>query len=366
MIEFLNLYKINTRFKNEFEMKFADFIDSGTYILGENVVKFEEDFAKYCGTKYCIGTANGLDALTMIFKAFIELGRLMPGDEVLVPANTYIASILAVINAGLKPIFVEPDIETFNISASEIKRMITPNTKAIMAVHLYGQLANMEAIQTIARTYDLLIVEDGAQAHGAENSFGIKAGNLSDAASFSFYPTKNLGALGDSGAVTTNDRILEQCIRLMRNYGSSEKYVNNIVGYNSRLDELQATFLNIKLKHLDSDNNKRRYIANRYIEEIDNEKIKLPDYNKTKNHIFHVFVVRVEKREQFLNYLKTNGIGYLLHYPIPPHQQAAFSNYHHLKLPITEAIHKTVVSIPISPVMIDEEIDKVIKVLNCY
>jgi dTDP-4-amino-4,6-dideoxygalactose transaminase len=366
MIKFLDLHKINARFQDEFSLKFNHFLDSGNYILGKEVTDFENSFAQYCGTKYCIGVANGLDALTLIFKGFIELGKLSLGDEVLVPANTYIASILSVINAGLKPIFVEPDIETFNISVSDIERHISPNTKAIMAVHLYGQLANMEAIQQIAKKYGLLVVEDAAQAHGAEDKTGRKAGNLSHAAAFSFYPTKNLGALGDAGAVTTNDSVLESCIRLMRNYGSPEKYINKIIGYNSRLDELQAAFLNVKLKYLDSDNDRRRQIANRYIAEIDNDKINLPYYDKTKNHIFHVFVVSVENRKHFMDYLHTNEIGCLLHYPVAPHKQNALSNYNHLKLPITEAIHKTVVSIPISQVMTDIEVDKVVNVLNCY
>lgn len=366
MIKFLDLHKINARFQNEFSLKFNDFLDSGSYILGKEVSDFENNFAQYCGTKHCIGVANGLDALTLIFKGFIKLGKLSLGDEVLVPANTFIASILSVINAGLKPIFVEPDIETFNISVSDIERHITPNTKAIMAVHLYGQLAEMEAIQATASKHGLLVMEDAAQAHGAEEKIGRKAGNLSHAAAFSFYPTKNLGALGDAGAVTTNDSDLENCIRLIRNYGSYKKYENKILGINSRLDELQAAFLNIKLKYLDSDNEIRRQIASAYISKIKNDKIKLPYYDKTKNHVFHVFVVRVENRKNFMDHLLANEIGYLLHYPIPPHKQSAFLNYDHLKLPITEAIHKTVVSIPISPVMTDLEIDKIVNVLNCY
>lgn len=366
MIKFLDLHKVNNRFQNEFSLKFNHFLDSGNYILGKEVKEFEHNFAQYCGAKYCIGVANGLDALTLIFKGFIKLGKLNSGDEVLVPANTYIASILSVINAGLNPIFVEPDIETFNISISDIESHITTNTKAVMVVHLYGQLANMEDVQNIAKKHGLIVIEDAAQAHGAQEKSGKKAGNLSNATAFSFYPTKNLGALGDAGAVTTNDTDLQNCIRLMRNYGSSEKYVNKIIGFNSRLDELQAAFLNVKLKYLDSDNEIRRQIANRYIREIKNNKIKLPYYDKTKNHVFHVFVVRVENREHFMSYLQKNNIGYLMHYPIAPHKQSAFSNYDHLKLPVTEAIHKTVLSIPISPVMTDLEVDKVVNVLNCY
>ena len=366
MIKFLDLHKINARFQNEFSLKFNSFLDSGNYILGKEVTDFENSFAQYCGTKYCIGVANGLDALTLIFKAHIELGKLSLGDEVLVPANTYIASILSVINSGLIPIFVEPDPETFNISILDVEKKITPNTKVILAVHLYGQLANLDAIQNIADRHNLIVIEDAAQAHGAENKFGKKAGNLSHAAAFSFYPTKNLGALGDAGAVTTNDSNLEQCIRLIRNYGNSEKYVNKIVGFNSRLDELQAAILNVKLKYLDSDNERRRQIAKRYLSEIDNKKIKLPFYDQSKNHVFHIFVVSVEKRDHFMDYLRANDIGNLLHYPIPPHKQKAFLKYNHLKLPVTEMIHEQVVSIPMSPVLTDYEVEIVIKVLNSY
>jgi dTDP-4-amino-4,6-dideoxygalactose transaminase len=366
MIKYLDLHKINARFQNEFLLKFNKFFDSGNYILGKEVIEFEHNFAQYCGTKYCIGVANGLDALTLIFKGYIELGKLKLGNEVLVPANTYIASILSVINAGLKPIFVEPDPETFNISTSDLENKITPNTKAILAVHLYGQLADMKAIQNNAKKHGLIVIEDAAQTHGAEDNSMRKAGNLSHAAAFSFYPTKNLGALGDAGAVTTNDSDLENGIRVMRNYGSSEKYVNKIIGFNSRLDELQATFLNVKLKYLEIDNDRRRYIANRYISEIDNNKITLPYYNKSKNHVFHVFVVSVENRPHFIDYLTANEVGYLMHYPIPPHKQSAFSKFNHLSLPVTEAIHEKVVSIPLSPLMTELEIDKVISILNSY
>lgn len=366
MIKFLDLHKINLRFKDEFNSQFTNFLDSGTYILGDSVSGFENDFANYCGTKYCVGTGNGLDALTLIFKSYIELGRLKIGDEVLVPANTYIASILSVINTGLKPVLVEPKINTFNISVSEIEKQITPNSKAIMAVHLYGQLAGMDAIQNIAKKHNLLVVEDAAQAHGAENNAGKKAGNLSDASAFSFYPTKNLGALGDAGAVTTNDETLVHCLRLMRNYGSQKKYSNEIVGYNSRLDELQAAFLKIKLKYLDEDNEKRRQIAKRYLAEIKNDNIMLPFYDGSKNHVFYVFVIRVEDRVYFMDYLQKNKVGHLIHYPIAPHRQKALSEYNHLKLPITENIHRTVVSIPISPIMDSVEVDLVINVLNKY
>ena len=374
MIQFLDLHKINKRFESEFHQKFQGFLDSGHYILGKEVETFESNFATYCGVNHCIGTANGLDALVLIFKAYIHLGKLQLGDEVVVPANTYIASMLSIIHAGLRPILVEPDEKTFNISPKEIKKCISPKTKAILAVHLYGQLADMEAINKIARQNNLLVVEDSAQAHGAvandnlqiPNSRPIKAGNFGHAAAFSFYPSKNLGGLGDGGAVTTNDKELADCIKMMRNYGSSKKYINEIIGVNSRLDELQAAFLNIKLKTLDEDNKIRQTIAKRYLSEVKNNRILLPFYDGSNNHVFHVFVVRVENRAHFTAYLDENAIGWLIHYPIPPHQQKAFSQYQNLPFPITERIHQTVVSIPMSPVLTDEEVTRVIQVLNQY
>ncbi|GAA0740991.1 DegT/DnrJ/EryC1/StrS family aminotransferase [Gaetbulibacter jejuensis] len=366
MIKFLDLHKINSRYEKEFSTKFTAFLESGYYILGKEVDLFEQNYAAYCGTNHCIGTGNGLDALVLIFKSFIHLGKLKLGDEVLVPANTYIASILSVIEAGLKPVFVEPDAKTFNISPSEIEKHISVNTKAIMPVHLYGQLADMEKINAIAKTHGLLVVEDAAQAHGAENNLGIKAGNLSDAAAFSFYPSKNLGALGDAGAVTTNNEDIANCIRLLRNYGSKEKYKNEIIGCNSRLDELQAAFLSIKLKGLDNENKRRQEVATQYLNGIINEKIILPFYDTTKNHIFHAFVVQVNERKKFTEYLTNNGVGWLIHYPIAPHKQNAFTKYSELNLPITESIHNSVVSIPMSPVITDAEVKKVIETLNAY
>ncbi|MCB0445044.1 MAG: aminotransferase class I/II-fold pyridoxal phosphate-dependent enzyme [Gelidibacter sp.] len=374
MIKFLDLHKINARFETRFQEKFKQFLDSGHYILGKEVVAFETQYANYCGTKHCVGVANGLDALTLIFKAFIHLGKLNHNDEVLVPANTYIASILSVIHANLKPVFVEPNADTFNIAAPEIEKHITPNTKAILAVHLYGQLADMNCINSLAKTHSLLVIEDAAQAHGAilnfnskiPNSKILKAGNLSDAAAFSFYPSKNLGALGDAGAITTNDDALATCIKMMRNYGSSEKYVNDILGYNSRLDALQAAILSIKLPHLDADNFRRQQIATRYLNEIQNKKLQLPFYNHSKNHVFHTFVILVANRQHFINYLETQQIGYLIHYPTAPHQQKALFMYKNLSLPVTEHIHKHIVSIPISPVMTDDDVSQVITTLNRY
>ncbi|WCO00835.1 DegT/DnrJ/EryC1/StrS family aminotransferase [Psychroserpens ponticola] len=367
MIKFLDLHKINARFENEFSSKFKSFLDSGYYILGNEVNTFETNFSKYCGTKHCIGVANGLDALTLIFKAYLELGKLQPNDEIIVPANTYIATILSVLNAGLTPVLVEPDAATFNISPSEIEKYMTAKVKGILAVHLYGQLANMDAINSIAKKHNLLVIEDAAQAHGAIlDSENKKAGNLSDAAGFSFYPSKNLGALGDAGAVTTNDTALANKIRVIRNYGSSKKYENETLGINSRLDELQAGFLNLKLKHLDEDNSRRRDIAKHYLGHIRNNNIQLPNYNNSGNHVFHVFVVRVKNRSKFIAHLENNKIGYLIHYPIPPHKQKALMSFNALYLPVTESIHDSVVSMPISPVMTNEEVQTVVNALNHY
>lgn len=366
MIKFLDLQLLNSRFENEFLEAYKIFLNSGYYILGDQVKSFENEFANYCGTKHCIGTGNGLDALVLIFQAYKTLGKLKEGDEVIVPANTYIASILSIIHAGLKPVLVEPHKESFNISINEIEKAITLKTRAILAVHLYGQLADMQSINEIASNNGLLVIEDAAQAHGAQNSEGVKAGNLSDASGFSFYPSKNLGALGDGGAVTTNDDQLAEIIYKLRNYGTSSKYVNDIIGYNSRLDELQASFLNIKLSLLDADNLKRISIAENYSNSIDNNKIKLPKFNGEFDHVFHQFVLRVNDRNDLQVYLSDNQVDTLIHYPIAPHNQKALLKYNTLDLPITNAIHKTVISIPISPVIPNTDIEKIIELLNAY
>ena len=366
MIPFLDLHKINEPYEDRFQQKLKEFLNKGWYILGDEVHLFENDFALYCGTKYCIGVGNGLDALTLIFKAYIQLGKLQKGDEVIVPANTYIASILAVFQADLVPVLVEPKIETYNINPDLIARKITSKTKAILAVHLYGQLADMNAITALAKQNNLLVIEDAAQAHGAMNAECFKAGNLSDASGFSFYPGKNLGALGDGGAVTTNDTELAKTLFSLRNYGSETKYQNDIIGVNSRLDELQAAFLNVKLPYLDSDNEKRMVIANRYLTTITNPKIVLPEFNGGTSHVFHLFVIRTENREALQRFLKENGIAALIHYPIPPHQLKALSDWNDLSFPVTEKIHHEVLSIPISPVMTEEEADFVVKILNEY
>ncbi|WP_053975776.1 DegT/DnrJ/EryC1/StrS family aminotransferase [Mangrovimonas xylaniphaga] len=366
MIKFLDLHKINAEYEEKFNFEFQQFLDTGYYILGNGVEQFEANFAKYCGAKHCLGVGNGLDALTLIFKGYIEMGKLGEGDEVIVPANTYIASILSVLHAGLIPVFVEPDRNTYNISVEEIEKHLSPKTRAILVVHLYGQLAEMNAINSLASDKGLLIVEDAAQAHGAVNSKGIIAGNLSDAAGFSFYPSKNLGALGDAGAVVTNDSKLANCISALRNYGGLQKYVNESVGFNSRMDELQAMFLNAKLPNLDRDNEKRRSVARRYLSEVNNSKIKLPFYDGSDNHVFHVFVVEVENRDHFSKYLDVNAIGWLIHYPTPPHRQKALINFCNLSLPLTDQIHQKVISIPMSPVMEDKEVSRVIDILNAY
>ncbi len=366
MIPFLDLHAINARFETGFKKSFQQFLDSGYYILGNQVKLFEEAFATYCGTKHCVGVANGLDALRLILEGYKILGKMKNGDEVLVASNTYIATIIAIKQAGMVPVLVESDPSTFNFDIPSLKESITDKTKAIMPVHLYGQLAPMKEILKISKENNLLVIEDAAQAHGAKNSEGKMAGNLGDAAGFSFYPSKNLGALGDGGAVTTNDDELASVIKKLRNYGSSSKYVNEFLGINSRLDEVQAAFLNEKLPALDVDNNRRREIAKKYISKIKNKKITLPEWDGGDGHIFHLFVVRVKNRDQFLEYLKENKVGFLIHYPIPPHKQEALSEYSHLSFPITEKIHAEVVSIPISPVLAEEDVESVISILNSY
>jgi dTDP-4-amino-4,6-dideoxygalactose transaminase len=311
-----------------------------------------------------IGVGNGLDALVLIFKAYIHLGKLQKGDEIIVPANTYIASILAVLQADLVPVLVEPLLETYNINPDEIEAKITSKTKAILPVHLYGQLAEMNAINAIAKKHNLFVIEDAAQAHGSQFSENEKAGNLSHAGAFSFYPGKNLGALGDAGAITTNDDALAAVLFSMRNYGSKVKYENEIIGFNSRLDELQASFLNIKLKQLDSENEFRRSMAKRYLSEIKNDKIIMPNWDLSQNHVFHLFVIRTSNRMDLQNYLKENGIETMIHYPIPPHKQKALLNWNHLSFPITEKIHNEILSIPINSVLTKKEIRKIINSSN--
>ncbi len=365
MIKFLDLHKINLPYQTAFQEKMQQVLDKGWFILGDEVKTFENNFADYCGTKYCIGVGNGLDAMVLIFKAYIELGKLQKGDEVIVPANTYIASILAVLQADLVPVLVEPKLETYNLNPDLISEKISSKTKAILAVHLYGQLAEMDKINAIAKQYNFLVIEDSAQAHGAAMG-EVKSGNLSNAAAFSFYPGKNLGSLGDAGAITTNDDALAQVLFALRNYGSEQKYYNEFIGVNSRLDELQAAFLTVKLLHLDKENEVRKSIVKRYLTEIKNDKITLPYWDGTNNHVFHLFVIRTENRQALQDYLKQNNIENLIHYPVPPHKQKALSEWNTLSFPITEKIHREVLSLPLSPVITEEEVGYVIQILNQY
>lgn len=359
MIKFLDLKKINNRYREEIASRIKDILDKGWYLQGEENENFTKNFANFCGTKFALGVANGLDALNLIIKAY-GLGN---GDEIIVPANTYIATILAISENGCIPILVEPDIKTYNINPDSIEEKITSKTKAIMVVHLYGQAVQMEKIWKIAKKYNLKIIEDSAQAHGAiyqEN----RTGNLGDASGFSFYPGKNLGCMGDGGAVTTNDEELFNKIKAIANYGSDRKYHHIYKGVNSRLDEIQAAVLDIKLNHLDSDNNKRREISKYYRENIKNSKIILPETYDKKSHVWHIFAVRTKNRDEFQKYLTEKGIQTIIHYPTPPHKQGAYKEWNNLSFPITEEIHNTILSLPISPVMTDSEIEKVVEVVN--
>lgn len=361
MIKFLDLKKINNRYREEIDSRIKDILDKGWYLQGEENENFTKNFANFCGTKFALGVANGLDALNLIIKAY-GFGN---GDEIIVPANTYIATILAISENGCIPLLVEPDIKTYNLNPDSIEEKITSKTKAIMVVHLYGQAVQMEKIWKIAKKYNLKIIEDSAQAHGAiyqEN----RTGNLGDASGFSFYPGKNLGCIGDGGAVTTNDEELFNKIKAIANYGSDRKYHHIYKGVNSRLDEIQAAVLDIKLKHLDSDNNKRREISKYYRENIKNSKLILPETYDEKSHVWHIFAVRTQNRDEFQKYLTEKGIQTIIHYPTPPHKQGAYKEWNNLSFPITEEIHNTILSLPISPVMTDSEIEKVVEVVNEY
>lgn len=366
MIQFLDLLKINFLHQEEIEQQLLKTFRSGWYLLDSEVKNFEQHLAAYTGCKHAIGVGNGLDALRLILKAYIELGVLQPGDEVIIPAHTYIATLLAVTDVNLIPVLVEPDFNTFNIDLSKIEEKITLKTKAIMLVHLYGRVVFSNELKELATKHNLKIIEDNAQAIGAQYK-GIKTGNLGDASGFSFYPGKNLGALGDGGAVTTNDNELAQTVRALANYGSEEKYVNKYKGLNSRLDEIQAAVLNVKLKYLDAENIRRRQIAVYYKANINNPEIILPGLPADlENHVWHLFVVRTQHRDKLKGYLANNGIQTLIHYPIPPHKQQAYSSLNNLSLPITEHIHREVLSLPISPVLTDDEVQTIVNVINNY
>ncbi|MGV9003545.1 DegT/DnrJ/EryC1/StrS family aminotransferase [Flavobacterium sp.] len=371
-IKFLDLQKINAQYAAELKQVASDVIDSGWFLMGEQLNKFESQFADFNGVKHAIGVANGLDALRLILKAYIELGVMQEGDEVIVPANTYIASLLAISDNRLVPVLVEPDVTSFNLDINLIEQHITPKTKAIMIVHLYGQICWNDQLEVLAKKYDLKIIEDNAQAIGAVWN-GKKSGNLGDAAGFSFYPGKNLGALGDAGAVTTNDDALAAQIRALGNYGSKQKYVNEFQGLNSRMDEIQAGFLAVKLKYIDAENQYRRQIAARYLSEINNPMIQLPfPVNATVNvaenleHVWHLFVIRTNDRNRLQKYLADNDIQTLIHYPIPPNKQLAYKEMNHFDFPITNTIHDQVLSLPISPMTTEEEATKIIHALNSY
>ncbi len=365
MIKFLDLKKITQKNNEEIKEAVSRVIESGQYLSGNEVEEFEGNFAAYCGTKHCIGVANGLDALSLILRGYIETGLIKEGDEIIVPANTYIASILAISRNGLIPVLVEPDINTYNICPETIEAAITPKTKAVMIVHLYGQCAYSEPIQNICDHHNLKLIEDNSQSQGALYK-GKKTGSLGDAAGTSFYPGKNLGALGDAGAVTTNNSELAEVIRALANYGSKVKYIHEYVGLNSRLDEIQAAVLGVKLKYLDEDNQKRRTIADKYLKQITNPKIILPKLKDKQSHVWHLFVVRTDKREELQRYLLRHGIETLIHYPIAPHKQRAYKNWADLSLPITEQIHNEVLSLPISPVMTEENVNRVTMIINDY
>ncbi|WP_267405595.1 MULTISPECIES: DegT/DnrJ/EryC1/StrS family aminotransferase [unclassified Chryseobacterium] len=366
MIKFLDIQKINLLHQAEIETQLLEVFRSGWYLLGEKVKAFENNLSQYIGAKHAIGVANGLDALRLILRAYIEMGIMNRGDEIIVPSNTYIASILAISDNGLVPVLVEPEINTYNIDISKVEEKITPKTKAILIVHLQGRIVFSDGLKEIAQKHDLKIIEDNAQAIGAEWN-GLKSGNLGDAAGFSFYPGKNLGALGDAGAVTTNDEELEKIIRALANYGSNQKYVNIYQGLNSRLDEIQAAVLDVKLKYIDHENTIRRDIAKRFINEIKNSAIILPENPEDENeHVWHVFVIRSEKRDELQTYLTGNGVQTLIHYPIPPHQQEAYKEWNTMSFPISEKIHREVLSLPISPVMTEDEIEKIISIVNDF
>ncbi len=372
MIKFLDLQKINEQYADELKQAAAEVIDSGWFLMGGKLTSFENKLANYVGASHAIGVANGLDALRLILKAYIDLGFMAPGDEVIVPANTYIASLLAISDNHLKPVLVEPNTTSFNIDIDLIEKHITPKTKAIMVVHLYGQVCWSNDLEALAKQYNLKIIEDNAQAIGAEWN-GIKTGNLGDAAGFSFYPGKNLGALGDAGAVTTNDPVLAAQVRALGNYGSKQKYVNEFQGVNSRLDEIQAAFLEVKLKHIDTENQYRRTLAAAYLSGITNPNIQLPipnntTYNHEKNteHVWHLFVIRHPRRNDLQEYLLQNGIQTLIHYPIPPNKQLAYQELNGLDFPITNQIHDTVLSLPISPVLSEADAVIIINALNRF
>ncbi len=365
MIPFLSLKDITAKYADEIHEAVLRVVDSGWYLQGKENERFEANYAKYIGTEYAIGCANGFDALIWILRGYIEMGVMQPGDEVIVPANTYIASILAITENGLTPVLVEPDINTYQIDDTLIEQAITSRTKAIMIVHLYGQCAYTEKIGEICKKYNLKLIEDNAQAHGCKFN-GQRTGSIGDAAGHSFYPGKNLGALGDAGAVTTNDAQFASVVRTLANYGSSKKYVMNYCGRNSRLDEIQAAVLDVKLKYLDEDIELRRSVARYYVVNIINPKIILPNIKDWDSHVFHLFPIRCANRDALQKYLTDNGVQTLIHYPIPPHKQECYKEWNNLSFPITERIHIEELSLPMSPVMTMDDMMRVVDLLNRF
>ena len=365
MIKYLDLEKINSRFQPQLDHCVERVIKSGWYLKGSETEKFEKNYSEFIGTKYAIGCGNGLDALTLILTGYKEAGVLKAGDEVIVPANTYMASILAISRAGMVPVVVEPNITTFQIDADLIEKNITSKTRAIMIVHLYGQNSYSERIKKLCEKYELKLIEDNAQAHGA--MYGDRrTGSLGDAAAHSFYPGKNLGALGDAGAVTTDDPSLCEIVKALGNYGSLQKNIFEMKGFNSRMDELQAAILNVKLKYLNNDNKRRREIASRYKEGIENSAIRMPGLSYGEDNVFHIFPILCTRRDELQEYLKSKDIETLIHYPIPPHKQRCYPEWNNRELPVTEKIHKEELSLPISPVLTDEEVRYIIDAINSF
>ena len=360
-IPYLPLQRITAMHAAEIHEAVSCVIDGGWYLKGKVTQQFENDYARYIGTRHCIGVANGLDALTLILRAYMEMGQLCDGDEVIVPANTFIASILAITENRLKPVLVEPRLDTFLIDDSLIEQAITPRTKAIMIVHLYGRCAYTERIGALCEKYHLKLIEDNAQAHGCLYDTQAKTGSLGSASGHSFYPGKNLGALGDAGAVTTNDDELAAAVRSIANYGSSKKYEFDYVGRNSRIDEIQAAVLSVKLKYLDADNARRQEIANYYIDHISNPLVRLPERSES---VYHIFPVLTERRDDLQQFLTEKGVGTVIHYPIAPHQQRCYAHWNHAPLPITERIHSQELSLPCHQAMTDEEVMEIVRLMN--
>lgn len=365
MIKFLDLEKVTASHGDEINEAVTRVVNSGWYLQGKENEQFEKDYAEYIGTKYCVGCANGLDALIWIFRAYVEMGVMKPGDEVIVPANTYIASILAISENGLVPVLVEPDMDTYQIDPERIEEAITPKTKSILIVHLYGQCAYTDKIGELCKKYNLKLVEDNAQAHGCRFN-GRRTGSLGDAAGHSFYPGKNLGALGDAGAVTTDNEELAKVVRAVANYGSTKKYVFKYIGRNSRLDEVQAAVLDVKLKHLEADNERRKQVAEMYIKGITNPAVVTPKVTDRDSHVFHIFPILTEKRDELQKYLADNGVQTIIHYPIPPHKQECYREWNDRSYPLTEKIALQELSLPISPVITDEEVKEVIRLINAW